>query len=259
MSQQSIERATRVLGLFTFEHPSWRVSDIAKTLDLAVGTTHGIVKALAKSDYLAQDPASKEYKLGLKLMELGSLQSATYELNRKSATPVTYLAQHTNTIGRVGVLYHNAILTTLSTDHQEWHPSSYIGPTVPAYCTGMGRAILSQLLMRELVEHLATVQLLPYTPKTLTDPVALHEEISATRERGYSLVFGETLIHLNTIGAPVFGAEGKVIGAISVSGTSDIIGPDTDITSFANRLMDVASEISVQMGYRAQPKFVDGT
>ncbi|MCG8532826.1 MAG: IclR family transcriptional regulator [Desulfovibrionales bacterium] len=257
MSQQSIDRATRVLGLFTFENPSWRVSDIAKELDLAVGTTHGIVKALANSDYLSQDTATKEYKLGLKLMELGSLQSATYELNRKSATPVTYLARHTNTIGRVGVLYHNAVLTTLSTDHQEWHPSSYIGPTVPAYCTGIGRAILSQLPTRELVEHLATVQLLPYTPKTVTDPVALHEEISATRERGYSLVFGETLIHLNTIGAPVFGADGTVIGAISVSGTNEVIGEGTDIESFANRLLDVASEISVQMGYRAQPKFVE--
>jgi len=257
MSQQSIERATRVLGLFTFEHPSWRVSDIAKTLGLAIGTTHGIVKALANNDYLSQDAATKEYKLGLKLMELGSLQSATYELNRKAATTVTYLSQYSKTIGRVGVLYHNAVLTTLSTDHQEWHPSSYIGPTVPAYCTGIGRAILSQLPMRELVEHLATVQLLPYTPKTLTDPVELHEEINATRERGYALVFGETLIHLNTIGAPVFGADGAVIGAISVSGTTDVIGTETDIESLANRLMDVASEISVQMGYRPQPKFVD--
>lgn len=259
MSQQSIERATRVLGLFTFEKPSWRVSDIAKKLDLAIGTTHGIVKALANSDYLSQEPATKEYKLGLKLMELGSLQSATYELNRKAATPVTYFAQQTCTIGRVGVLYHNAILTTLSTDHQEWHPSSYIGPTVPAYCTGMGRAILSQLPTRQLVEHLATVKLLPYTPKTLTDPVELHEEISATRERGYSLVFGETLVHLNTIGAPVFGVEGSLVGAISVSGTGDVIGPDTDIVGMANRLLDVASEISVQMGYSRQPKFVDGT
>lgn len=255
MSQQSIHRATQVLGLFTFETPSWRVSDIAKTLGLAVGTAHGIVSALEKADFLAQDPASKEYKLGLKLLELGALQSATYSLNRISATPISYLSRHTNTIGRVGVLHNDTVLTTLSTDHQEWHPSSYIGPSVPAFCTGIGRAILAYMPGEEVIAHLARVKLHAYTAKTLTDPIKLRAELAASRERGYSLVYGETLIHLDTIGVPVFGPEGKVVGAVSLSGNPAQF-TNGDVAELAPQLQDAAMEISTHMGYRPQPHFV---
>ncbi len=255
MSQQSIHRATQVLGLFTFEKPSWRVSDIAKALGLAVGTTHGIVSALERCEFLAQDPASKEYKLGLKLLELGALQSVTFSLNRKAATPINYLSRHTSTIGRVGVLNNDVVLTTMSTDHQEWHPSSYIGPTVPAFCTGIGRAILAYMPGEEVIAHLARVKLHQYTSKTLTDPVRLRAEFTATRERGYSLVYGETLVHLDTIGVPVFGPEGRVVGAVSLSGNPGQFASG-DVAELAPQLLDAAMEISTHMGYRPQPHFL---
>lgn len=255
MSQQSIQRATQVLGLFTFEHPSWRVSDMAKALGLAIGTTHGIISALEKAEYLAQNPSSKEYHLGLKLLELGALQSATYSLNRKAATPISYLSRHTKTIGRVGVLNNDVVLTTMSTDHQEWHPSSYIGPTVPAFCTGIGRAILAYLPGEQVLAHLTRVKLHPYTSKTITDPVQLRAELAATKERGYSLVYGETLIHLDTIGVPVFGPEGRVVGAVSLSGSPEQFA-DGNVAGLAPKLLDAAMEISTHMGYRPQPHFL---
>jgi DNA-binding IclR family transcriptional regulator len=255
MSQQSIQRATQVLGLFTFERPNWRVSDVAKALNLAIGTAHGIISALEKADYIEQDPSTKEYHLGLKLLELGALQSATFSLNRKAASPISYLSRHTSTIGRVGVLTNDVVLTTMSTDHQEWHPSSYIGPTVPAFCTGIGRAILAYLPGEQVIAHLARVKLHAYTPKTLTDPVKLRQELAATKERGYSLVYGETLIHLDTIGAPVFGPEGKIVGAVSLSGAPSQFA-EGDIVALAPKLLDAAMEISTHMGYRPQPHFV---
>lgn len=55
------------------------------------------------------------------------------------------------------------------------------------------------------------------TERTITDPDRLMEELEQVREQGYALDAREMEEHAECVGAPVFGADGNLVGAVSVS------------------------------------------
>ena len=55
------------------------------------------------------------------------------------------------------------------------------------------------------------------TERTITDPVRLMEELEQVREQGYALDAREMEEHAECVGAPVFGADGSLVGAVSAS------------------------------------------
>ncbi len=257
MGNQSISRAAKILALFSYSKPQWRVTDIAAAMKLPIGTVHGIVKALHESGFLTKQKNSREYRLGLTLQELGAIQKATLEINQKASIPVSYLARDTGLLGRVGVFENDAIIVTMSTVPLEGGPvAPYMGPTVPAYCSAMGRAILAFMPEDEVIQHLDRVQLVKYTSKTITDRDQLMTELQSVREKGYAVSHQETLMHLDSIGAPVFAAEGELAGAISLNGHPNNVSGG-DFSRLAQRVMDTAAEISNYMGYHVEPRFVD--
>ena len=81
------------------------------------------------------------------------------------------------------------------------------------HCTGIGKAMLAYMNMpnQELSYH---------TPQTICDRKVLQEEMERIRERGYAIDNMEHEMGIKCVAVPVFGADGKVMAAVSVSGPS---------------------------------------
>jgi DNA-binding IclR family transcriptional regulator len=77
-----------------------------------------------------------------------------------------------------------------------------IGPCVPAYCSSIGKALLSFLDDEELDAYLERTELVAYTPNTIIQKDRLRRELKETRQRGYSMDQEETVSGLYCIGAP---------------------------------------------------------
>ena len=249
MANQSIQRAAKILSLFSYAQPLLGVSRIAKELDLPVGTVHGLVRTLENEGFMAQDKRTRKYRLGMKLHELGSMHLATLELNQKATIPLSYLARDTGLVGRLGVLERDVLVVTLDTSPLgQASVAPYVGAAAPAYCTSMGRAILAFLPAEEARAHLARVKLVRYTPHTLVDPKALLAELAETKKRGYSLSKEEFLLNLESIGAPIFDETGDVCGALSLNGEPRSITRG-DLPALARKVLNMASEISRYIGH----------
>ena len=67
---------------------------------------------------------------------------------------------------------------------------------------------------------IATTGLLAYTEKTITDPAQLRQELATIRQRGYAIDNGEQEEGVRCLAVPVYGTDGKVVAAISISGPS---------------------------------------
>ncbi len=249
MPNQSIQRGARILSLFSYSRPRLKVSQIAREIGLAVGTAHGLVRTLEQEGFLSQDPRTREYRLGMRLHELGSIHLATLEINQKAAIPLSYLARETGLVGRLGVLERGVIVVTLDTlPLSKSSVAPFVGAAAPAYCTSMGRAILAQLPEDELLAYLDRVKLVKYTPRTITDRQALLEEIAITRQRGYSLSLQEFLVNLDSVGAPIFTQGGQVTGGLSLNGEPRLVS-EANLQDLARRVMDTAGEVSRHMGH----------
>ena len=73
---QSIERAFLILEEISRRKSGVRVTDLAADLSIPLPTVHRIVSFLEHKGYLEQDPETKRYHLGLKILELQALTDA---------------------------------------------------------------------------------------------------------------------------------------------------------------------------------------
>lgn len=93
----------------------------------------------------------------------------------------------------------------------------HVGSHLPAYCTAMGRVLLSGLEPGEVDAFLARNALLPKTDKTLTDPKRIAEAVATVQRDGYALVDEELEIGLRSIAVPLRDRSGGIVAAINVS------------------------------------------
>ncbi|QDZ01434.1 helix-turn-helix domain-containing protein [Nitratireductor mangrovi] len=92
-----------------------------------------------------------------------------------------------------------------------------VGTRLPAFCTSMGRVLLSGLSAPELDRFLAKADIRSLTPKTLTSRAALRSAILAAARDGHALVDEELEPGLRSIAVPVRDRSGAIVAAINVS------------------------------------------
>ncbi|WP_274425946.1 IclR family transcriptional regulator domain-containing protein [Chelativorans sp. YIM 93263] len=91
-----------------------------------------------------------------------------------------------------------------------------VGTRLPAYCTSMGRVLLSDLDDAELTRFLDQAPIRANTPKTVTDRQALAASIAEVRRAGYAIVDEELELGLRSIAVPVHARGGRIVAAINV-------------------------------------------
>jgi IclR family pca regulon transcriptional regulator len=92
-----------------------------------------------------------------------------------------------------------------------------VGSRLPAFCTSMGRVLLSGLAAKDLAAYFARVRLAPYTNRTVTAPEKVKLLIDAARTAEFAIVDQELEIGLRSIGVPVKDAHGRIAAAINIS------------------------------------------
>jgi DNA-binding IclR family transcriptional regulator len=249
MTIQSVKRATDIISLFSSSRTSLGITQIAAALNLNKATAWGLVTTLEKQGFLQQDPDTQKYSVGPKLFELGMVYVGSLEINAKASRLVHGLASRTGFNARVGIWDGDSVLITLlALPKAEDSLSHQIGPRVPAYCSGVGKALLANLEPDTLENYLRVTELARHTRATIVTAEKLLKDLEKTRERGYSISSEEMIPGIAALGAPIFGRKKGLAGAISISGPpSALLGKQ--MGKLADELMYTAAEISREMGY----------
>lgn len=92
---------------------------------------------------------------------------------------------------------------------------SRIGGQVPAYATGVGKAMLAW--RPELAERVIAGGLRPRTSNTITSPMKLRAELDDVRRLGVAYDREEIALGLVCVAAPIFGHSNEPVAAMSVS------------------------------------------
>lgn len=86
-----------------------------------------------------------------------------------------------------------------------------IGSGAPLHAGAAGKAVLAWMDRDDDLGELEA-----FTDETVTDPIALRDDLELIRERGYALSTGERVKGASGIAAPFFGA-GQILGSICMS------------------------------------------
>jgi DNA-binding IclR family transcriptional regulator len=97
---------------------------------------------------------------------------------------------------------------------------SSAGKVGPAYCTGVGKAMMAFLDESALEAAIARQSFHTFTPETLDTPAKLKAELTAIRARGYAFDREEHEPGIICCAVPILSRSGRAIGAISVTSTT---------------------------------------
>lgn len=251
---QVLDRAMQILNCFSNGTLELRFSELADRLELNRTTLYRLLEAMRGYGLLELDRATGEYHLGMKLFELGTLAVGRLEIDECAAPALETLVEQTGETAHLCVLDGADVIYIAKVESKyALRIPSGVGRRNPAYCTGVGKAILAHLPEEQLETYLAQTPLSAFTEKTIVLPAALKKDLRQIRVRGYSVDDQEIDENIRCIGAPVKDYSGKVIAAISIAGPSVRISKEK-VPKLAEYVMETAAEISEKLGYRPEKK-----
>ena len=242
----SVVRAFNVLEYIALQGEA-RISDIGSATGLDVSTVHRLLATLKKIGYVQQMPASRKYTLSSRL---AWFIRPDFQLREQAHPLLAALASETGETVNLGILDGTDVLyvdtvegaNTLST-------RLLVGQKLPAYCSAMGKAILSCLPFDKVQELFHGVVFRQYTKFTLKNLDELLGDLETTRTRGYAFDRMEAHEGLSCVGAPLLSLEGRMLGGISISCLSSRCLSDGTVSEgLTLKLVVTARKISSILG-----------
>ncbi|WP_240759817.1 IclR family transcriptional regulator, partial [Phytoactinopolyspora endophytica] len=190
---QSIERAAAILRLLAHGSGQLGVGEIAASLDLAKGTTHGILRTLQGVGFVEQDKTTGKYHLGAALLHLGTSYLDANELRSRASNWADALAARCNEAVRIGTPLQGKLLVV----HHVFRPDDTmqaldIGSLLPLHATALGKVLLAY--DASLYTTTRQEELEPFTWRTLVDQKALARALVAVREAGWAGELDERVV-----------------------------------------------------------------
>jgi DNA-binding IclR family transcriptional regulator len=212
---QSIERAAAVLRLLAGGTGRLPLGDIARSLDLAKGTTHGILRTLKQVGFVEQDRVSGHYQLGAALLRLGTSYLDINELRSRSINWADPLAARSGHEVRIGTVLDGQVLIV----HHVFRPDDSfqtldVGNLLPMHATALGKALLAYRAAGAVPAR----TLVRFTHRTIVTPRALAAALRHVRESGWSAQVEELTPGEAAVAAPIRSHGGLVVGAIGITG-----------------------------------------
>ncbi len=245
---QVLDRSLDIVEIVAATQKGLGISHIAEKTGLPKATAHRLVTALCARGYLQKDH-SNNYQVGIKLIEVASYYINELELQTEVRPYLKGIVQQLNLTAHLGVLDRDKVVYVEKQDlFSRFGLYAQIGYRVPAYCSSMGKCLLSALSEEKLAEALQGCHYVKFTANTITDFRTLKNELQKVRSQGWAMDDQEEQLGQRCIGAPIYDYRGEMIAAISASGNLETL-PDEKINKVAAYVMRVSREISQKIGY----------
>ena len=249
---KSLQRAINILDLFDEQMVELGITEIAETLGLHKSTAAGLVYTLEHNGYLDQDPETRKYRLGFKLVERASTRLDQIDV-RQVALPFlqelrAWCGESVNLAVLDGeqIVYIERLTTTQSLGMR-----AKVGYRAPLHCTALGKAILSGMPQGKVEEFIAQYGLPAFTANSITDCAQFLQEMDRVREQGFAVDNEENEAGVRCVAAPIFDHTGQPAAAVSIS--SPVLRfPLSEVPHYGQKVIEAANAISERLGYKLQ-------
>jgi IclR family KDG regulon transcriptional repressor len=248
-SSQVLDRVVQILDCFGPERTELRLFDIAAATRLHKSTLYRLLEAMRSHRLIGFDERTGSYHLAMKLFEMGSLAVKRLALDQHAHPILDRLADVSGETAHLCVLDGADVVYIAKVEcTRTLRIPSAVGQRNPAYCTGVGKAILAHLAPEQFAEYIAGTSLRAFTKKTLTSAAELKANLRQIVAQGYAIDDQEREEGVRCVAAPVRDHSGRVIAAISIAGPTMRVTKEK-VAELAAHVMRAANEISAKLGY----------
>ncbi len=226
---KSLAKALDVLACFTAAEPELSLTDIVLKLNLPKASVYNILSTFEQKGFVKKDSQSKRYSLGLSMLYFGYVINSQLSYRKVFHDYISEIARQCGETCYIAIPHEQSIVYIDAAFPRGYgNIRSITGEQAPMHCTGLGKAILAYMAPRQQ-EAVIENGLTTFTPNTITSPMLLREELQKIVRSGYAVDHMEHEYGITCVAVPVFGADGSIIAAVSVSGPTPRFDADTII------------------------------
>lgn len=248
---RGVDRALSVLLAFSRETPTLGVTELSERLGLTKSTIHRILRSLVAHGVVTQDPETRAYSLGFRVLALAAGVSGEANLRQICQPHMQWLRTATEeTIG----LYVVAGDVRMCLEELE-------SPQLLRMAAGVGRcfALDSGASSKALLaEGPTNADLWRRATGRLSDArrAQLEADLTRLRDTGYLVTRGETVAGSASMASPIrAGTRNEVMAALSIAGPASRFD-DAQAERFAPLLLEAVTRIGRDLTalYGGSPK-----
>lgn len=249
---QTVSNALRLLESFR-EEEELGVTELSRRLELHKNNVFRLLATLEERGYIEQCAETERYRLGTRCLELGQSFNRTRSLLRRARPVLESLAAESGETAHLGTLQEFEVLHLDAQAAGELVVAGErVGRRLPAHCTALGKSLLAHAgdkALREFDRHVVADARLPsLTDRTITDRDKFFEHLRSVAGEGIAIDLEECVPGLCCVAAPVFGASGSPVAALSVSGPAFRLTEDVLRRDIAPAVQKAAELLSRQLG-----------
>lgn len=218
----TVGKALKVLDAVASAGRPLRLQDVQALCPFPKATTYRLLQTLTREGMLIQSPdTGGGYALGVRLVRLAHAAWRQSSLAQVARPHLDALSSRLGQTVHLAQLDHAQVLYVDKRNAaRPVDMFSEAGKVGPAYCTGVGKALLAFAPPALLNDLLAQQSYHPFTPHTFTDAASLAAELEAVRARGHALDREEHEQGIICVAVPILGAGARCQGALSITGTT---------------------------------------
>lgn len=214
---QPTVRVIAILESLADKTEGMSLTEIAKISGFPKGTISPIIHTLVKHKFVFLNQETKKYNIGIAAYCIGTSYAGNMNTLKFIKEEMQYIVNKTGEICQTGVLVGGDILYVAKVDSEmPIRIISHVGAKLPAYCTALGKAILSYKNIDD-IRALYPDGLKQITANTITDFSVLENELKKTYDAKLAVEHGEVNEQTCCIAVPLSKNDDQAIAAISVS------------------------------------------
>jgi IclR family transcriptional regulator, pca regulon regulatory protein len=211
---ESLARGLLVLKTVSEIGPGTTLARIATESGLSRAAVRRLVLTLEHLGYLATN--GRGYLLTPRVLELGYGFLGAQTLTDLAQPQMEQLAHSIRESCSMAVLDgQNIVYVARVAVRKVMTVALAVGARLPAYCTSMGRVLVSGLAPEELDTWFGQCRPVRLTDRTVTEVDRLRSIVSGVRRDGYAWVEQELETGLCSLAVPLHDTEGKVVAALN--------------------------------------------
>jgi IclR family KDG regulon transcriptional repressor len=240
----TVGKALNVLDVVAAAGRPLRFTEMLATSPYPKATLYRFLQTLTHQGMLSYDADRQTYTLGVRLVRLAHAawkQSSLAPLARQHIDALS--ADLHETIHLAQLDQGQVLYVDKRNADKPVEMFSNAGKVGPAYCTGVGKAMMAYLTDEALERVLQQQSFFKYTDETLDTRESLLAELAAIRLRGYAFDRQEHEPGIICIAAPILTEGARILGALSVTSTTTRLTL-SDLESLAPKLKQTAAHIA---------------
>jgi IclR family transcriptional regulator, acetate operon repressor len=241
----AFERAIDLLQAILNDRGKSRIGTIASSSNVPLSSAHRLVALLERRGILVRFERGR-YLPGLALVSCLPNGALDLALTATGRPMLKRLAIETGYTAHLGVLRSDMVTYLIKESAPGGHIFTRETMQLEAYCSGVGKMLLSQLPKDALAAYLRQDEFIALTDRTITDPDLLRSHLDLVRSREYAVDDGEMSDGIRCVSVPIRATDGRAIAAISIASNSSI---SEQTSSLLNKLRVVAASIENSMRY----------